>query len=1133
MKPSKANLEQSYFLQKRTIFIIIITLISTSFIYLLARNIPSRMVNGNHGRVAIKTLDEVRRPLLDIHRTESFLLSDGYSKTIHESLKHGIDRGRHLIADFKTVSAYNPELLERVEKLASTFEEWIKTEQVLFNQSAGNGSNNFGLMSNVENLNIIAGTSKYFSNTMDNLGDAEVPLHNDIQEGSLAVTEMIIVGGTLLVVLMSMVFFLQWFKNKKLRELFIINIQTEKRLQAIIDNTIAVIYLKDTQGRYLLINHQYERLFHINKKEIIGKTDYEIFPEDKADLFLENDRKVLDAMAPLEFEEVVPHDDGLHTYISLKFPLLDTENIAYGVCGISTDITERKLFEKKITSVANILEESLNEIYIFDAKTLRFIQVNEGARLNLGYSMEELSNLTPLDLKPEFTVESFAKLVEPLRVGEKQKIQFTTVHQRKDSSLYNVEVHLQFSTFQSVPAFVAIILDITERKKSEAMLQKLFHAVEQSPSVVVVTDNKSNIEYVNPKFSQLTGYTSEEAIGNNPNVLKSGKTAPEVYKNLWETITSGNEWRGEFCNKKKNGELYFESASISSIKDTEGVITHFIAVKEDITKRKQVEKKLEENEAKLRSIVSSLYESAIVVYDRDGKIMELYGTPEMDKRYGIHWVDAVGRSIGEFLPPEQIEQRLAEIRRIFDTGEKMIVENVMIFPSGNFWHETSLSPMKDSSCNILAVVGFIRDITERKEVEEQLMSVRESLQKQANHDKLTGLFNRHYMSGILDKEFSRALRYQTDLSCLLLDLDYFKDVNDTFGHAFGDMVLREFSDCLKQNARKTDISFRYGGEEFMLLLPNTGIDGARNVAEKIRAVCDKKRYVYGNQSTTVTVSIGIASVKQHQLLKSKDILALADKALYHAKAEGRNRVIVYMKDASEQSAGKKTSEDNNFRYLKEKLSVILGKTKKSSIESLELLTRDMCGEEHKQRNHDLRRYIRLIGEKLGLPPTIIETFKRAANFHDNFKILMGKTFIDKNKVFSRKEKIEIEDHPYILSELIELFDFFANEKSILLYHHENFDGTGYPGGLKDNEIPLGARIFALTDAITSMLSERQYKPKLSPEEMVVELADKAGTQFDPMLVSLFIDIIKTQELFPVPVGVLEKAREKVAVRKYS
>ncbi len=131
--------------------------------------------------------------------------------------------------------------------------------------------------------------------------------------------------------------------------------------------------------------------------------------------------------------------------------------------------------------------------------------------------------------------------------------------------------------------------DITKRKKVEGEIRKLTHAIEQSSSTVVITDTEGNIEYVNPKFTQLTGYTAEEAIGNNPRILKTDKTPPEEYKSLWKTITSGSEWRGEFCNKKKSGELYWELASISPVKNKEGVITNFIAVKEDITERKKAE----------------------------------------------------------------------------------------------------------------------------------------------------------------------------------------------------------------------------------------------------------------------------------------------------------------------------------------------------------------------------------------------------------------------------------------------------------------------------------------------------------------------------------------------------------------
>jgi two-component system CheB/CheR fusion protein len=131
--------------------------------------------------------------------------------------------------------------------------------------------------------------------------------------------------------------------------------------------------------------------------------------------------------------------------------------------------------------------------------------------------------------------------------------------------------------------------EIAERKRIEKQLLKFFHAVEHCQITVMITDASGNIEYVNPKFTQLSGYTPEEVVGQNPRFLKSGKTPPEVYERLWNTITAGGEWRGEFCNKKKNGELYWEYASISPIKNPEGVITHFIAVKEDITERKQTE----------------------------------------------------------------------------------------------------------------------------------------------------------------------------------------------------------------------------------------------------------------------------------------------------------------------------------------------------------------------------------------------------------------------------------------------------------------------------------------------------------------------------------------------------------------
>lgn len=144
------------------------------------------------------------------------------------------------------------------------------------------------------------------------------------------------------------------------------------------------------------------------------------------------------------------------------------------------------------------------------------------------------------------------------------------------------------------------VMDITKTKRTEVELTKLFHAIEQSPSTVVITDITGAIEYVNPKFVHLTGYSFEEAFGKNPKILKSGEQGEEFYKQLWDTILSGKEWRGEFHNRKKNGEYYWEFASISPIRDSKGNITHFIAVKEDITQRKLAEEALRESEHQLR-----------------------------------------------------------------------------------------------------------------------------------------------------------------------------------------------------------------------------------------------------------------------------------------------------------------------------------------------------------------------------------------------------------------------------------------------------------------------------------------------------------------------------------------------------
>lgn len=175
----------------------------------------------------------------------------------------------------------------------------------------------------------------------------------------------------------------------------------------------------------------------------------------------------------------------------------------------------------------------------------------------------------------------------------------------------------------------------------------------------------------------------------------------------------------------------------------------------------------------------------------------------------------------------------------------------------------------------------------------QLEILNRQLEEQATHDGLTGLFNRRYFQEASGRMFAQALRAKQDLSCLMLDLDYFKKVNDTHGHAFGDLVLSGFAELVMNRLRKSDMAARYGGEEFILLLPNTGADGAAYLAESIREKAEKHCYSDGTTEAYVTCSIGVSSMLSGRAAKPGDLLSQADEALYRAKERGRNRVEIY------------------------------------------------------------------------------------------------------------------------------------------------------------------------------------------------------------------------------------------------
>ena len=333
----------------------------------------------------------------------------------------------------------------------------------------------------------------------------------------------------------------------------------------------------------------------------------------------------------------------------------------------------------------------------------------------------------------------------------------------------------------------ATLRDMRGRARTLQTLRVQATALRSAANGVVITDRSGTISWVNPAACTITGYDAEELVGAHTRKLRSGQHAPDFYASLWRTVLGGQTWSGTIVNRRKDGTLYDEEQTIAPVVDDGGVITHFIAIKQDVTDRRRTEAALERAQADLAA-------------------------------------------------------RVAEIE-----------------------------------------------------------SLNRKLRDQAVRDPLTGLYNRRYFDETIAREVALASRNGEALSLVALDVDHFKRVNDTHGHALGDRVLQELAGVLRARVRASDIACRFGGEEFLLVLQGAPLDVAVRRAEEVRSDFEALAIpVTGGAALTVTVSIGVTELHEldgpgHAI---PNALARADAALYSAKRAGRNQVVSVRRDSS-------------------------------------------------------------------------------------------------------------------------------------------------------------------------------------------------------------------------------------------
>jgi len=391
--------------------------------------------------------------------------------------------------------------------------------------------------------------------------------------------------------------------------------------------------------------------------------------------------------------------------------------------------------------------------------------------------------------------------------------------------------------------------------------------------------------------------------------------------------------------------------------------------------------------------------------------------------------------------------------------------------------------------------------------------VLENLYEEVHHlsiiDPLTQINNRRGFFESAQPEIVRFQTNQNDLSALMIDIDNFKKTNDLYGHFVGDHVLRAVAEEIQKTLRQTDLIGRYGGEEFIGLLPSTSIEAALTIAERLRKAVEERIVKINDDEVSVTISIGICHIAKAN--GSLDILlSQADQAMYWAKASGRNRVAVWNTEISQSTALdllqrgmkiKPSHKKNGGRN--EQLSKIYEETIEGWSKAIEMRDKEMEG--HSQRVVDLTLEL---ARKCGIDENDMIDIRRGAMLHDIGKIAIPDPILFKPGKLSEEEWLVMRKHPVYAKEFLTPITFLQKSIDIPFCHHEHWDGSGYPCGLKGEEIPLAARIFTIIDVWDALCSDRCYRPAWSQADAKDYIITQSEKMFDPKIVEQFIFMIE-------------------------
>jgi diguanylate cyclase (GGDEF)-like protein/PAS domain S-box-containing protein len=921
--------------------------------------------------------------------------------------------------------------------------------------------------------------------------------------------------------------------------------ESERRYRLIAENATDLIWTTDMGLRYTYVSPSVLRLRGYTVEEAMAHTiDQDLCPSslDVAMKVLAEEvaREGLEEKAPyrwrtLELEHFCKDGSTVWLEVTTTF-LRDEDGRAVGLLGSSRDITERRQAEAALRTKDSAIASSINAIALADLEgTLTY--VNPSLVKMWGFDDEE-------EALGRNVSEFWQTREQALQVGKALRHKGSWAGElvaiKRDGSPFHVDMVASTVTDEAGKpiCIMGSFLDITERKQAKRALvesERRYRLLAENASDIIWTmDMNLRFTYESPSVTRIRGYTPEEAMAQTIEETLTPASLEVARKALAEELAPGNmdldlsrSRTLELEHTCKDGSTVWLEVTTTFLRGEDGRPVGLLGASRDISERKGAEKALEESEGRYRLLAENVSD---VIFTTDLGMRYTYVSPSVTRMRGYSVDEVMAGTLADSLAPHSLEEArrvMAEQLARERAGERDLplsrtVEVELNHKDGHtIWSEVTATFLRDADGNPIGLLGVSRDITERKRAEEERERLHGELEARAITDSLTGLYNHAYFYQRLAHEIERSGRYGHRFALVMMDVDAFKHYNDSRGHQAGDEALRLVGECIRSAMRRSDLAFRYGGDEFVAILLNADVPRAQAVVRRVnRRIAARLKEVGDSAGAWLGVSGGIACFPEDARTVD-ELVGMADGAMYDAKRLAWARGVMGRGGAVQSVAWPvETLRETQTKMLSgaaSSLAAALGDlTAPQALSETDLRTLAALGAAaeirdpyilgHQERTSHLAANV---AKKMGLSPERVRNISTAGLLHDLGKVSVGEDILNKRGKLSEAEFTKMREHPSLgATMIVSGAEALRPLAPIVRHHHERVDGNGYPDGLARENIPLEARILSVADAFDAMTHERAYRKALSTEEALGEIQRGVGTRFDHAVVEAFLGVVR-------------------------